>query len=287
MIRCSCEQRDHQVLQRDYANAKLHQFGIGQLILCSFDTISQFIANLLLVCACGALSIAQRKSRRAARRRMRRRLFPGAWSKTSNCYCHPGRAGGTPLDIRFFLFIYLSLFLLSISRVSYCVLSFYGEEFEGAALDLGWPGVEGEDIFLIEGGGRLDPAIGGEIGEEALEAVHLRPSSVRPVVCLRFRRRSARLWPRCWRALRRRPHDLSRRRAWGRAWRACDAQRDRRACTGRRGRARAARSSGRSDADGCRRSSRSGTRARPGQDFWAPTVAALSSAFCGKLVRTT
>jgi hypothetical protein len=45
-----------------------------------------------------------------------------------------------------------------------------GEEFEGAALDRGWPGVEGEDVFLIEGGGRLDPAIGGEIGEEALEA---------------------------------------------------------------------------------------------------------------------
>ena len=26
-----------------------------------------------------------------------------------------------------------------------------GEEFEGAALDRGWPGVEGEDVFLIEG----------------------------------------------------------------------------------------------------------------------------------------
>src|SRR5712691_10444162 len=28
---CLCEQRDHQILQRDHANAELHQFGIGQL----------------------------------------------------------------------------------------------------------------------------------------------------------------------------------------------------------------------------------------------------------------
>ena len=47
-----------------------------------------------------------------------------------------------------------------------------GEEVEGAALDRGWPGVQGEDVFLVECGCRLDPAIGGEIGEQAAEAVH-------------------------------------------------------------------------------------------------------------------
>ena len=40
-----------------------------------------------------------------------------------------------------------------------------GEEFEGAALDRGWPGVEGKEVFLVERGGRLDPAVCGEIGE--------------------------------------------------------------------------------------------------------------------------
>ena len=40
-----------------------------------------------------------------------------------------------------------------------------GEEFEGAALDRGWPGVEGKEVFLVERGGCLDPAVCGEIGE--------------------------------------------------------------------------------------------------------------------------
>src|SRR4029077_15875497 len=47
-----------------------------------------------------------------------------------------------------------------------------GEEFEGALLDRSWPGVEREDVFVVERGGRLDPRIGGEVGKQALEAVH-------------------------------------------------------------------------------------------------------------------
>ena len=31
--------------------------------------------------------------------------------------------------------------------------------------------MEGEEVFLVDRGGRLDPAIGGEIGEQAAEAV--------------------------------------------------------------------------------------------------------------------
>ena len=77
-----------------------------------------------------------------------------------------------------------------------------------------------------------------------------------------WRPRSAPPARRCWCAWRRRPRDRSRRRASERAWRACGARHDRRACTRARGRARAAPSSGRSGADGYRRSSRSGTRAR-------------------------
>jgi hypothetical protein len=46
------------------------------------------------------------------------------------------------------------------------------EKFEGALLDRGWPGVKGEEVFLVEGGGGLDAAIGPEVGEEGLEAVH-------------------------------------------------------------------------------------------------------------------
>ena len=46
------------------------------------------------------------------------------------------------------------------------------EQFEGALLDWGWPGVKGEEVFLVEGGGGLDAAIGAEVGEEGLEAVH-------------------------------------------------------------------------------------------------------------------
>ena len=46
------------------------------------------------------------------------------------------------------------------------------EKFEGALLDRGWPGVKGEEVFLVEGGGGLDAAIGAEVGEEGLEAVH-------------------------------------------------------------------------------------------------------------------
>ena len=45
------------------------------------------------------------------------------------------------------------------------------EEVEGAALDRGRPGVQGEDVFFVERGGRLDPAIGGEVGEQATEAM--------------------------------------------------------------------------------------------------------------------
>ena len=46
------------------------------------------------------------------------------------------------------------------------------EKFECALLDRGWPGVKGEEVFLVEGGGGLDAAIGAEVGEEGLEAVH-------------------------------------------------------------------------------------------------------------------
>src|SRR5271154_2621707 len=48
------------------------------------------------------------------------------------------------------------------------------EKFEGALLDRGWPGVKGEEVFLVEGGGGVDAAIGAEVGEEGLEAVHCR-----------------------------------------------------------------------------------------------------------------
>ena len=58
-----------------------------------------------------------------------------------------------------------------------------GEEFEGALLDRGWPGVEGEDVFLVERRGRLDAGIGGEIGEQAFEAVH-RQAVVGAAGCL-------------------------------------------------------------------------------------------------------
>jgi hypothetical protein len=47
-----------------------------------------------------------------------------------------------------------------------------GEELEGALLDRSWSGVEREDVFVVERGGRLDPCIGGEVGQQALEAMH-------------------------------------------------------------------------------------------------------------------
>src|SRR4029077_19278117 len=46
------------------------------------------------------------------------------------------------------------------------------EKFEGAVLGRCRPGVQGEDVFLVEGGGGLETAIGGEVGEEGAEAVH-------------------------------------------------------------------------------------------------------------------
>ena len=45
-----------------------------------------------------------------------------------------------------------------------------GEELEGALLDRSWPGVEREDVFVVERGGRLNPRIGGEVRKQALEA---------------------------------------------------------------------------------------------------------------------
>jgi len=59
-IRCSCEQRDHQIFQRDHANAELHQLGICQLR----DLGLRFSKNCVLLrmaWSCAALIIPPRK----------------------------------------------------------------------------------------------------------------------------------------------------------------------------------------------------------------------------------